>query len=157
MSDRCVSVGVPVPGLGRLTYRVPAGLPTPVRGARVRVPLGTRQVIGCVIDAAPTAVDVSTLKDIVEIIDTEAFLPEVVVSLALWVADYYAAGQGDALLNAMPPVARREAEGAFRRVRVAHWIAGAVPALRGEKQRIAAWRSPRSRRCREPSANQVSK
>ena len=35
-----VSVAVPVPGLGPLTYAVPDGVPDPVVGARVLVPLG---------------------------------------------------------------------------------------------------------------------
>lgn len=138
--DRYVAVGVPVPGLGRLTYHVPPGTTSPRRGARVRVPLGTRVVIGCVIDEAPPIADTTAIKDLVEVIDNEAFLPEVVVSLALWVADYYAAGQGDALLNAMPPVARREAEGAFRRVLVAAWCGVAAPTVRGDKQRLAVER-----------------
>ena len=142
MSDRCVSVGVPVPGLGRLTYRVPDSLPWPVRGARVSVPLGSRVVTGCVIDAPVSAPDSGTLKDIVDVLDQEAFLPESVVSLALWVAEYYAAGPGDALLNAMPPKARKGEATAFRRVSIAEWVGEDVgaeaPTLRGDKQRAAA-------------------
>jgi len=157
MAARCVSVGVPVPGLGRLTYRVPESLPLPVRGARVTVPLGTRAVTGCVIEAAVAPPDSGTLKDIIEVIDTDAFLPETVVALALWVAEYYAAGPGDALLNAMPPRARTGDASAFRRVPVAQWKTEMEPEgssprgdtranaplprktlLRGDKQRVAA-------------------
>ena len=152
MSERCVSVGVPVPGLGRLTYRVPDHLPWPVRGARVSVPLGSRVVTGCVIEAPVLPPESGMLKDVVEVLDQDAFLPESVVALALWVADYYAAGPGDALLNAMPPKARKGEATSFRRVSIAEWVehlasrgagpgddAGAqAPALRGDKQRAAA-------------------
>jgi primosomal protein N' len=44
-----IGVAVPVPGLGLLSYLAPA---TAVlhKGARVRVPLGGRAVVGCVAD-----------------------------------------------------------------------------------------------------------
>jgi primosomal protein N' (replication factor Y) len=141
VSVRCVSVGVPVPGLGRLTYRVPDHLPMPVRGARVTVPLGSRVLTGCVIDAGVPAPEAGTLKDVAEILDDMAFLPETVVALALWVAEYYAAGPGDALVNAMPPKSRKGEAAAFRRVPVAEWIDASEPggfSPRGDKQRLAA-------------------
>ena len=47
-----VHVAVPVPGLGLLTYSVPAGMARPVVGARVVVPLGSRVVTGIVMDDA---------------------------------------------------------------------------------------------------------
>ena len=102
-----VSVAVPVPFLDLLTYRTTDGVPPPHRGARVVVPLGNRMVTGIVVDpdAAPelerTAPD--KIKAIHEVLDENAFLPEAVVDLALWVADYYACGAGDALAAAVPP------------------------------------------------------
>ncbi len=134
--SRCVSVGVPVPGLGCLTYRVPDTMPLPPRGARVTVPLGTRVVTGCVVDPAAMRPD-GVLRDVLDVIDTEPFLPETVVGLALWVAEYYAAGAGDALLAAMPPKARA-GESAFRRVPQAEWVGEGEPPLRGDRQREAA-------------------
>ena len=44
-----VSVAVPVPALDLLTYLVPDGTPAPVVGARVVVPIGSRQVTGIVV------------------------------------------------------------------------------------------------------------
>jgi primosomal protein N' (replication factor Y) len=103
---RLISVGVPVPFLNLLTYRVPEGVALPARGARVRVPLGKRVVTGIVVDVA-AALDPATppekIKNIGEVVDHAAFLPAPVVDLALWVADYYACGAGDALAAAMPP------------------------------------------------------
>lgn len=140
MTPRCVSVGVPVPGLGRLTYGVPGDAPLPKAGARVTVPLGNRVVTGVVIDAPVAAPDTGTLRNIVEVLDEQPFLPPSVVALCLWVADYYAAGPGDVLANALPPKARRGETEAFRRITVAEWCGPAdIPStLRGERQQQAA-------------------
>src|SRR4051812_38489158 len=105
-----VHVAVPVPFLPLLTYDVPEGMPPPVRGARVLVPLGTRHVTGCVVavDALATA-DVEP-KPIVDVLDASAFLPGHVIDLALWAAEYYAAGPGETVAAAMPPFAWVESE-----------------------------------------------
>ena len=129
-----ISVAVPVPFLDLLTYNVPAHLAMPVVGARVRVPIGSRTVTGCVVEApaAPSGVrlpwpeqgrrqpdlDTPGLKDVLEIIDVEPFLPPAVVDLCRWVAEYYLAGIGDAIAVALPPGARDKASG-FRTRRVA--------------------------------------
>ena len=131
-----VSVAVPVPFLDLLTYNVPSHLGIPVVGARVRVPIGTRTVTGCVIElvddravappndrgvAPPNDRSVrlqADLKDVIEILDTEPFLPPGIVDLCRWVADYYLAGIGDAIAVALPPGARNRAS-SFRTRRVA--------------------------------------
>ena len=103
-----ISVAVPVPALGLLTYRVPDGEPTPKVGARVIVPLGSRVVTGLIaeVNAVSDLDSQKALKPIRRILDAEAFLPEDVIELALWTAEYYAAGPGEALLAALPPTTR---------------------------------------------------
>ena len=121
---RLVRVAVPVPALDSLTYSLPSHFQTPVVGARVLVPLGSRVLTGCVVASAdadePPA---STIKPVIEILDAEAYLPADVVGLATWVADYYACGIGSALATAMPPMAAAAEPGGpargFRTVRVA--------------------------------------
>jgi primosomal protein N' (replication factor Y) len=108
-----VSVAVPVPGLPLLTYGVPDGIDVPVRGARVVVPLGTRSVTGLVVGDASAGGD-GEIRDVIDVLDRTAFLPEAVVALCLWVADYYLSGPGDALAAAMPPGAWVESERTFR-------------------------------------------
>jgi primosomal protein N' (replication factor Y) len=109
---RFVSVAVPVPFLDVLTYRVPEGSAIPPRGARVVVPLGKRLVTGVIVDAstepdlAETALD--KIRPFAEALDDEPFLPEAVVDLALWVAEYYACGAGDALAAAVPSTQARK-------------------------------------------------
>jgi primosomal protein N' (replication factor Y) (superfamily II helicase) len=131
---RLVRVAVPVPALDSLTYSLPEELPTPVAGARVVVPLGNRILTGCVLgeEHASAALEAGVtdvggrLKPIREVLDTEPYLPEDVVRLATWVAEYYACGIGEALATAMPPLAAGKngaRAAAFRTVKVAHLTA----------------------------------
>ena len=105
-----VLVAVPVPFLSLLTYDVPDGMTPPVRGARVLVPLGTRQVTGCVVGTLADAPPGVELKSVLEVLDDAAFLPGHIVDLALWAAEYYVAGPGETVAAAMPPFAWVESE-----------------------------------------------
>ena len=107
---RLVSVAVPVPFLGALTYAVPEGVSVPAIGARVLVPLGTRVMTGCVLDVVSPDGDLATIKEVIDVLDDEAFLPDDVIALATWVAEYYACGIGEAIAAAMPPRAWIESE-----------------------------------------------
>jgi primosomal protein N' (replication factor Y) len=137
---RHIRVAVPVPALPALTYGLPEDGPRPRPGTRVLVPLGKRAITGIVLDegvsepqanggpeaataagadasgapdgripgteaSAPTAV-----KPILDVLDDEPFLPEPVVALARWVAEYYATGIGEAIGAAMPPRAWVESD-----------------------------------------------
>ena len=108
-----IAVAVPVPGLGPLTYRVPDGLGPVARGMRVLVPLGNRTVTGCVLEAPVAGAPglesdhdsdhESDIKAIEDVLDREVFLPDEVIDLALWVAEYYAAGQAKRSRRPCPP------------------------------------------------------
>ena len=113
-----ISVAVPVPFLDLLTYNVPDSMAVPPIGARVRVPVGTRTLTGCVVEHDALIEEGTDAKNIVEALDREPLLPASVVELCRWVADYYVAGIGDALAVAMPPGARGT-KSAFKRRRVA--------------------------------------
>ncbi len=118
MNDRLVSVAVPVPALGLLTYRVPPEWPMPVPGARVVVPLGPRKLTGVAVGQVRAA-DVSfTLKNIVQVLDDAAFVPADVIQLTQWVSDYYLAGPGAALSAALPPYGLSHRVDRFKTVRV---------------------------------------
>ena len=112
-----ISVAVPVPFLDLLTYRVPESMPAPVVGARVRVPVGSRLLTGVVVDADVPPTDVE-LKDVVELLDQQAYLPPSIVELCRWTADYYLAGLGDTVSVALPPGAKGR-KSAFKTRRVA--------------------------------------
>ena len=115
---RLISVAVPVPFLDLLTYRVPDTMALPPVGARVRVPVGSRTLTGCVVAHDATIAEGTDAKEIVEALDLEPFVPPSVVGLCRWVAEYYVSGIGDALAVAMPPGARGRAS-AFKTLRIA--------------------------------------
>jgi len=52
----------------------------------------------------------ASVREIIDVLDAEPFLPPDVVQLASWVAGYYASGAGDAVAAAMPPRAWIESE-----------------------------------------------
>jgi primosomal protein N' (replication factor Y) len=138
-----ISVAVPVPFLDLLTYNVPDSMAVPPIGARVRVPVGTRTLTGCVVEHDALIEDGTDAKNIVEALDREPLLPASVVELCRWVADYYVAGIGDALAVAMPPGARGRAD-AFKSQRVVRATAHGLEMVRlkpdptvTEKQRVA--------------------
>jgi primosomal protein N' (replication factor Y) (superfamily II helicase) len=143
-----IAVAVPVPFLDLLTYNVPAELPLPPVGARVRVPIGSRVVTG-VVAAHDATIDAATVaKDVAEVLDREPFLPAAVIELCRWVADYYVAGIGDAIAVAMPPGARERGSG-FKTRRIvaitAHGesarVSGAIPTVHASEPAVARHRS----------------
>jgi len=87
---RLVAVAVPVPFLDLLTYNVPDSLALPPIGARVRVPVGTRTLTGCVVRHDALVEAGTDVRDIAEALDREPLLPESIVELCRWVADYFA-------------------------------------------------------------------
>jgi primosomal protein N' (replication factor Y) len=114
---RLVSVAVPVPYLDSLTYQVPADHPgVPPVGARVRVPVGSREVVGCVVAHGGDYEEGKTVRELIAVLDDTPFLPEPVIRLCEWVADYYMAGIGDTVGAAMPPGSHRKSAIRTRRV-----------------------------------------
>ena len=101
---RLVQVAVPLPLRNLLTYSVPDGLPMPPTGSRVSVPLGPRTMIGYVIqnDVPIQLASDRAIKDILQQVDDQPFLPQAVMELALWAADYYLCGPGQVLEVGLP-------------------------------------------------------
>ena len=125
-----ISVAVPVPQLGLLTYRVPDGVPKPVVGARVVVPLGSRVVTGIVVGhETASGLTGRAVKSIRGVLDDEAFVPGDVIALARWTAEYYAAGAGEAVTAVLPPKARGSRVDAHKTLRVAAITAAGLGAI----------------------------
>jgi len=91
----------------------------PPVGARVRVPVGSRTLTGCVVEHDAAIVEGTEAKDILAALDPEPLVPPAIVDLCRWVAEYYVAGIGDALGVAMPPGARASKARGFKRHRIA--------------------------------------
>jgi primosomal protein N' (replication factor Y) len=131
VSDRLVSVAVPVPALGLLTYRVPEGQPMPAAGARVVVPLGKRTLTGVVVGDGAAFDKSFAIRDVREVLDEAAFVPPDVVALTGWVSEYYLAGPGAALAAALPPRGLTARADSFKTVRFAQLTAAGMGAPRG--------------------------
>jgi primosomal protein N' (replication factor Y) len=128
VTDRLVSVAVPVPAVGLLTYRVPADQRMPVRGARVVVPLGRRTLTGVVVGDGADFDRSFAIRDVRQVLDAEAFVPKDVIALTEWVSDYYLSGPGAALAAALPPHGLTARVDSFKTVRIAQVTASGLDA-----------------------------
>lgn len=85
-----------------LTYRVPAGV-TICPGQRVIVPLGPRKAMGIAIEPLPRIAPGLQARDILKVLDTEPILSPELVTLGLWMAEYYVAPLGEVFRAMLPP------------------------------------------------------
>lgn len=103
MSQKRISVAVPVPLPGALDYRWDSAAPPPAPGTRVRVPLGRRERIGVVTDGGgQAAVEDKALRPVVEVLDDEPLLDGELMAALIWAADYYHHPLGEVLIQALP-------------------------------------------------------
>jgi primosomal protein N' (replication factor Y) len=94
-------VALPVPLDRSFTYAVNGAGPTV--GARVLVPFGGQRLMGVVVrvhDERPT--DASAIKPVQQVLDDAPLLPEELMQLAKWIAQYYVAPLGEVLRGMMP-------------------------------------------------------
>ncbi|MEO6392500.1 MAG: hypothetical protein ABIP75_11650, partial [Pyrinomonadaceae bacterium] len=98
-------VAIPTRVAGTFTYRIPAEMANTIAvGARVLVPFGRVQTIGYVVglSKAPAEPTEFAVKDLLELLDPDPVLVPEVMTLARWVAEYYAAPWGEVLKAALP-------------------------------------------------------
>ncbi|MBI4727528.1 primosomal protein N' [candidate division TA06 bacterium] len=95
-------VALPLPGSSPFTYEVPeelAGRLCP--GMRVRVPLGSREMMGYVVAISKTTSHKT--KPILEAPDQEPVITKGLLELTRWAASYYGCAWGEAIRAALPP------------------------------------------------------
>jgi primosomal protein N' (replication factor Y) len=105
------SVAVPIPVRRTFTYRVgPEASRHLAVGARVRVPLGPRRVVGTVVEfpAGAPGADVE-VRDIEAVLAGEPPVEPQVLDLTRVAADYYLCSWGEAIEAAIPPAPRQAA------------------------------------------------
>jgi primosomal protein N' (replication factor Y) len=108
---RRISVALPLPLRQSFTYLVPAGLPVPAPGVRVRVPFGERVLTGVTLaGGGPEAPGGE--RGVLEVLDAEPVCPAELLVTAGRVADRFFASIGEVLKSALP--ARLPASGAVR-------------------------------------------
>jgi primosomal protein N' (replication factor Y) len=133
-------------------YEIPEALKEQViLGAKVRVPFGSREIVGYVVEfptasfkptevsadaegapleqpelgGKPAVINARVLKPILEVLGSPTFLPRILIELAQWIAQYYAAPLAVALKSVLPQAVRR-ADATFKQ---RLWVAPLVPAL----------------------------
>jgi primosomal protein N' (replication factor Y) len=96
-----VDVALPVPLERPFTYAVNGD--TPVVGARVLVPFSGQRLMGVVVrvhsDSPAPGIEV---KPVQQVLDDAALLPEELMRLAEWIAQYYVAPLGEVLRGMLP-------------------------------------------------------
>ncbi len=107
----------PVPLHDLFTYRVPDALQARIRpGMRVRMPLGRQTRTGVVAGFAATA-PAADLRSILDLVDTDPFLPPDLLELCRWTARYYLASLAEVIGTIVPTrVPEPAAEAAVRLV-----------------------------------------
>jgi primosomal protein N' (replication factor Y) len=84
-----------------LTYRVPPSLDVRV-GQRVLVPLATRRAIGVVVEPVARVAPGIKVRDVLRVLDAEPVLSPELVTLGLWIAEYYLAPLGEVFRAMLP-------------------------------------------------------
>ena len=103
-SESVIQVALPVPLPGCFDYRLPAGSPTPPRGARVQVPFGRRTLVGLVHGHQPS--QFTKLKNVQRVLDQEAVIDEALYTLCERAARYYHHPLGEVLGFVLPALLR---------------------------------------------------
>ena len=76
-------------------------------GVRVKVPLGSRELIGITNGVTNTPTEVGNIKSIIEQIDHEPIIDNELLRLILFASNYYLTPPGDLLLSALPTALRK--------------------------------------------------
>ena len=92
-----VRVALPVPVRRAFTYRIAGDAPAP--GTRVMVPFRNRRLVGWVLGPGS---EVSGVRDVLSVLDTEPSVRAELLALARWIAEYYVAPEGIVLKTMLP-------------------------------------------------------
>jgi primosomal protein N' (replication factor Y) len=99
--SRYVDVALPVPLDQVFTYAVNGTVP--VVGARVLVPFSGQRLMGVVMRVHDDVPQVAfEIKPVQQVLDTAALLPDELMELARWIAQYYVAPLGEVLRGMLP-------------------------------------------------------
>ncbi len=105
MADTSIEVVLPLALRHPLTYRVPASLAERLRpGCRVKVPLGKKHAIGCVLGFVEPSKSLVHLKlrPVEDVLDDEPLLGASQLKLLSWASAYYLTPIGEVLRHLVP-------------------------------------------------------
>jgi len=117
-----VRIAVPVPLYSLFDYLLPAQLEkAPVVGCRVQVQFGRKSVVGLVVGiGSKSSYPRAKLKPILEVLDTQALLPDDLLKLLQWASAYYHHPLGDVVFSALPKRLRAGAQAELKSE--SHWV-----------------------------------
>lgn len=97
-----VNVAISIPSTGPFTYHVPDGMEGEVAiGKRALVPFGRRNVTGYIVESIPST-EISSVKDIIDLLDSEPLFNERDLSFYRWISEYYLYPLGKTLKAVLP-------------------------------------------------------
>ncbi len=100
-TERYAEVVLPVPVAAAFTYEIPEDMQGRVAiGRRVEVDFGRRTLSGVVVGLRHDT-DVARVKPLRKLYQT--YLPETLLQLSNWIAEYYGCSVGEAVQSALPP------------------------------------------------------
>lgn len=145
--DAVFRVALPVPLARLFDYRAPDGVRADASaiGGRVRVPFGTRELIGVVADVG-AADEPRDLKPALELLDAPPLLHGELLDSLRWLARYVHAPLGEVLATALPAALRQGAPLADTDTIAWHLAPGALDQLKrdGAPRRFAQLIEPRA-------------
>ena len=112
MSDSTifVAVAVPTPLRNLFYYSLSVNERVDI-GSRVRVPFGTRKLVGVVteVNSRPD-IDIAKVRPVLEVLGPVGNLTEPILKLCRWASDYYHHPIGEVLATALPSLLRKGAD-----------------------------------------------
>jgi primosomal protein N' (replication factor Y) len=139
MPNYC-DVALPIPLDRTFTYAVKE--PGPAVGARVLVPFSGQRLIGVVVrlhDDRPT--DAASIKPVQQVLDDASLLPDELMHLAKWIAQYYIAPLGEVLRGMMPLAAEVRRHFVYRIAEAGRRVLREGESLYGDTAKRASHRS----------------
>ena len=105
-----VAVAIPTPLRNLFHYSLPANERVTI-GSRVRVPFGSRKLIGVVteVNSRPD-IDIAKVRPVLEVLGPGGNLTEPILRLCRWASDYYHHPIGEVLATALPSLLRKGAD-----------------------------------------------
>ena len=99
----CIQVALAIPFVDALTYLVPEVINHSklMIGARVVVPFRNKEMVAIVIDTQAGEYS-KKLRNIIRVLDKEAFIPEQNIKFLYQVHHYYLQPLGEVILNSIP-------------------------------------------------------
>jgi primosomal protein N' (replication factor Y) (superfamily II helicase) len=104
--DSVLRVALPVPLPRLFDYKPPTDGPGEI-GCRVRVPFGTRSLVGVVVGIGAPAPDLGALRQAETVLDPQPLLQGELLASLHWLARYTHAPLGEVLATALPSALRR--------------------------------------------------